>query len=366
MRVLGEHALIEQPFGGPACRPGPLDELDAGPEPAATDLLDGCEVRAGERRKQVGAEPSRRLLELARPEHRHDATADRARNGVATERAPVLPRLEHAEDRLVRDHRRQRHDAAGKRLAEDEDIGANALVLARERRAGASEPRLDLVGDQQHVALRAEFARPAQVAVRRDDDAGLALDRLDEEGHGVVVERGLERLRVAVWHHLEPRGERPEVPARGLVGREADDRDRSAVEVPVGDDDLRAIRGHALDLVPPLASGLDRGLDGLRAGVHQQRHVHLAQLSEVAQERTHLVVVERAARERDAIQLLLGRRDQLGMSVTEVQRRVRRQHVQVPSAFDIGHPATLGFGDDDGQRVIVVRRRAFDELQMLP
>ena len=50
----------------------------------------------------------------------------------------------------------------------------------------------------------------AQVAVGRDDHAGLALDRLDEERHRVVVDRGLERVRVAVRDDLEPRRERPE------------------------------------------------------------------------------------------------------------------------------------------------------------
>jgi hypothetical protein len=55
---------------------------------------------------QVRAEPRRRLLELAGPEHSHDPTSDRARDGVAAERAAVLARLEHPEDRLVRDDRR--------------------------------------------------------------------------------------------------------------------------------------------------------------------------------------------------------------------------------------------------------------------
>ena len=51
--------------------------------------------------------------------------------------------------------------------------------------ADAAETRLDLVGDEQHVVPRADLAHRAEVALGRDDDAGLALDRLDEHGGGL-------------------------------------------------------------------------------------------------------------------------------------------------------------------------------------
>ena len=44
-----------------------------------------------------------------------------------------------------------------------------------------------------------------------------------------------------------------------------------------------------------------------------------------------------------------------GMPMTEVQRGVRGQHVEVALAFDVGHPRTLGLGHDDGKRMVVVR-----------
>ena len=64
----------------------------------------------------------------------------------------------------------------------------------------------------------------------------------------------------------------------------------------------------ALDLVAPLAGGLDRGLDRLGAGVHRQHAVLAAQRGEVARERPELVVGERAARERHAVELRRARR----------------------------------------------------------
>src|SRR6266511_3158671 len=100
LRVLRQDALLEQTLRRPPSRPRGLYELDPGPQAPSADLLDGREVRGPQRRMQVRAEPRRRLLELAGPEHRHDPTSDRGRDGVAAERAAVLPRLEHTEDRL--------------------------------------------------------------------------------------------------------------------------------------------------------------------------------------------------------------------------------------------------------------------------
>ena len=56
------------------------------------------------------------------------------------------------------DHRRDGHDAAAERLAQQHQVGPHALVVAGEGRAGAAEARLDLVGDQQH-AVRGRRAR---------------------------------------------------------------------------------------------------------------------------------------------------------------------------------------------------------------
>ncbi len=58
--------------------------------------------------------------------------------------------------------------------------GDDALVLAREPAAGASEAGVDLVGDQQPALAVAERAQRGEEAVRRDAFATAALDRLDQ------------------------------------------------------------------------------------------------------------------------------------------------------------------------------------------
>ena len=86
--------------------------------------------------------------------------------------------------------------------------------------------------------------------------------------------------------------------------READDRRRAAGEVAGGDDDLGPPFGHALDLVGPLARGLDRRLDRLGAGVHRQRLGHAGRFADGAQEGPEPIGVEGAARHGQPLGLL--------------------------------------------------------------
>ncbi len=95
----------------------------------------------------------------------------------------------------------------------------------------------------------------------------------------------------------------PKPSRRVGVGGEADDRRRAAVEVVGAHDDLGAVGRDALDVVAPTPRGLDRGLDAFGAGVHRQHHVLAAQLGELGAERVELVVAERAARQREPIEL---------------------------------------------------------------
>src|SRR5260221_191489 len=53
------------------------------------------------------------------------------------------------EDRAPGEHGRQRHQPAAERLAEQDDVGPARPDLAGQEAAGAAEPGLDLVGDEQ-------------------------------------------------------------------------------------------------------------------------------------------------------------------------------------------------------------------------
>src|SRR5262249_54919565 len=95
--------------------------------------------------------------------------------------------------------------------------------------------------------------------------------------------------------------------------------------------------------------------DRLRAGVHGQDEVLAAQLGELVAERAELVVQERAAGQGHPVELLAGGRDEAGVAVAEVQGGVAGEAVEVAPALHVGDPGALAGGDDDGQRVVVVR-----------
>ncbi len=277
----------------------------------------------------------------------------------------MLARAQHTEHVGAARDRRHGHDAAAERLAERVQVGGDVLVIEREHGAGAGQARLDLVGDQQCARVVADPAHPGQVAVRRHDHAGLALDRFHQHGGGALGHGGGQRLGVAVGHHDEPGRERPEVGPRRVVGGERYDRGGPPVEVRRGDHDLGPVLGHALDPVGPLAGHLHRRLDGLGAGVHRQHHLGARQLGQFPAERAELVVVERARRQRHPVELLPRGPHQLGVPVAEVQRRVPGQEVQVVPAVHIGDPRALSLGEHDGQRVVGVGAPALVEVDQV-
>ena len=176
---------------------------------------------------------------------------------------------------------------------------------------------------------RRDLAHAGQVAGRRDADARLALDRLEQHGDGVVGDRGAQGVEVAVRDGDEAGRERAVVVAGLRVVGEADDRRGAAVEVAAGHDDLRPAGGHALDPVAPLAGDLDARLHGLGAGVHGQDHLLAHQRRERGGEGGELVVVEGARGQGDALELGAGGVEQARVAVAEVRRRVRREEVEV-------------------------------------
>ncbi len=114
------------------------------------------------------------------------------------ERTPPSPRAEQSRRATGRRlHRcgvlarfRERLSGAGR--------GRAAHVRGRTHSAGwRGETGLDLVGDEKDAGLVADRPRGGEFAVGRDDDSGLPLDRLDEEGDGVLADARAQRVLVA-------------------------------------------------------------------------------------------------------------------------------------------------------------------------
>ena len=161
-------------------------------------------------------------------------------------------------------------------------------------------------------------------------------------------------MRIAEGNDFESRSEGTEAVAILFVGRKADDGDGAAMKIVGADDDLGFVLRNALDLVAPLARGLERGFDGLGAGVHGQRHVEAGQIVEFLVEQRELLVAEGARGERDFPRLLVQSLQNLGMTVSLVHRGIRRQAIEVAFALDVIHPHAFGALDDHVERMVVV------------
>ena len=286
--------------------------------------------------------------------HVHRGDRYGAAERVAAVCAAVRAGAEDAEHLAPCDNGRHRIEATGERLAEDVHVGSHVVVIAREQLACAAEPRLDLVGHEQHVALLAEVGELAQPPIGRNQDARFGLDRLDEHGTGVRPDGATRGLDVTERDDAESRRERPEAALVVRVRREADDGRRTPVEVVLEHDDLRLLGGNAFHVVAPAARGLDGRLDRLGARVHRQHHLHLAEVRELLAEHRELVVAEGARGERDLLRLLDERGKNARVRVPLIDGRVRAQAVEVALALDVPHPRALRALDDEIERMVVV------------
>ena len=209
----------------------------------------------------------RPLVQLLVDQHPHRRLAHRACQRVAAVGAPVLARLDGEHHLVAGQHRRHRQHSTRQRLAEDEHVGLDAVVVAAEHAAGAAEAGLHLVGDEEGAVLATEGLGTGEVAGLGDDDAGLALDGLHHEGgDGGVLQGGLEGAEVVVGDEVEVGEKGAEVGRGRLVGGRGDGGQSAAPEVAGSEDHSRLVGRDALHLVRPLA----RQLDGRLATLHSR------------------------------------------------------------------------------------------------
>ena len=119
-------------------------------------------------------------------------------------------------------------------------------------------------------------------------------------------------------------------------------------------DALSAV-GDAFDEGSPSACGLQRRFHRLRARVHGQSHTLARKRAEHLAEFAEQPVVEGAGREGDTVQLLLGGGDDLGMTVSEIERAVSGEHIEVLPAVGVADARALRPRHDDGLGRVIVR-----------
>ncbi len=174
---------------------------------------------------------------------------------VAGRNTPAISRFaQHRPDR----------EAVAHRLGHRDHVGHDAGVLEAEPLAGAAEPGLHLVHDQQQAALVAQRAHALEKRVVRRHHAALALHGLEQHCRHGGVDGRLQRGDVVERRVTEAVGHRVE---RFVLGRLAGGRERgerAPVEAAVGAD-------HAVAAAPTeLAGQLERCLVGLGAAVAEE------------------------------------------------------------------------------------------------
>src|SRR5450631_1897480 len=92
------------------------------------------------------------------------------------------PRNECIAAFAARKHRAHRNDAIGDPLGRRDEIGRDAEIVGGEWCAKPAEPSNHLIENQQDAVLVAERTQALEIALRRDQHAGRAGDRLHDHG----------------------------------------------------------------------------------------------------------------------------------------------------------------------------------------
>src|SRR5260221_6377287 len=190
-------------------------------------------------------------------------------------------------------------------------------MLGSPSAASGGKAGLDFIADQQHVMAFENLGATGEIAARRHDEAGPALQRFSNERRRVRGDGALKRFRIAERHMFEARGKGAEAVAVLLLGGETDDRGGAAGEIAGADDDLGLPGSNAFYFVAPFARRFHGGLDGLGAGVHRQYLVAAEPrgIDDRLQKGAELVGVESARRYRQPRHLLSQRGDDFRVAV---------------------------------------------------
>src|SRR5439155_1832580 len=105
---------------------------------------------------------------------------------IASEGAAETARLRRIHHLGSARDRREREPAA-ERLAGDEEVRLDAVVLDRPHGPRAAHPALDLVGNIEGAMLGAELLEPARKVGRHRDEAALALDGFEHDAADLVL-----------------------------------------------------------------------------------------------------------------------------------------------------------------------------------
>ena len=155
------------------------------PSPRTSPIAGQRSCQASMRARIVSPIAAERSSEALVVDHVEHGERRGLRDRVADEGAADAAGDGRVHDLGAAEHARERQ-AVRDRLRDADQVGLDARVLDREEAAGAAEAGLHLVGDEDDAVAVADLAHACDELGRRDDEAALALHRLeDDRGDGL-------------------------------------------------------------------------------------------------------------------------------------------------------------------------------------
>ena len=207
------------------------------------------------------------------------------------------------------DNRTDRHHAAAKRLRAGHKVRRNALMVHAEPFAGTADAGLHLISNQQCALLLADFLHLTQIALRRYDNAALALNRLQNHSSRIFIHSCLNSRRVTILYMRKAFQQRLERVAVHIAASCRQTAKGFAMEGILGCYKFFALRCQT--------SHLQAALHSLCAAVNEKAVLQLTR-SDVCQRLCkvgHRTVEQHLAAHRHSVQLLLHRLDNLRMTM---------------------------------------------------
>src|SRR5690606_3443008 len=162
-------------------------------------------------------------------------------------------------------------EAAAEALGHADGVGAHTGVLKGEELAGATDAALHLVEHEQEVVLVAERAQALQKLGGGRIDAALALNGLDEDRGGLVVDQRLEGGEVVELAEREAGHEGTETLLDFFLRGRAHAAEGATVEGAFGADDFVALALFAAGLAHAVEPGeLEQAFVGLGTAVAKE------------------------------------------------------------------------------------------------
>mmetsp|Transcript_13472 Transcript_13472/g.39218 ORF Transcript_13472/g.39218 Transcript_13472/m.39218 type:complete len:287 (-) Transcript_13472:123-983(-) len=267
----------------------------------------------------------------------------------------MLTRLHIEHDIVHAKYSRDWKHTSRESLAKDQQVRPDSIVIAAKALAGAAQPCLDLVGDQEHIVPLAYFLDLAHVAIIWHNHACLALDGLHHEPRNCRVggQLGLERLEIVVRDQLKTWDERPKAGIGRRVRGGGNSANRPAPEVARRKHDLGLVVRDALHVIAPSPSELDSRLAGLHSRVHREDAVIAEEARHVLRVGAKDVIVESPRGQRQLPCLVLKSGEDAWMRVALVHGRIGTEKVQVLIVLHIPDTAALAHFQHHGQRTVV-------------